>query len=335
MLAVSDAQGNGQGHLWYDPHGSVLTTTLPVTLTEQLLSTQGLDSRLGLVYHGDGRWYDPAIAHSLQPDPFGGIPQLPQTLNRYAVPTTGSVVGQVSPGLHPLLVTAGGEAGQETISALVGSALAWYAQRTGRFYVTANLALMKRAGYTGFFQRVTPPGRGRSAQFVSLLLREVDVDEYEVLEGAWKGRKIVGQTVGAALQNAVVNNRWPVSGLGFVASNDTALKAFIRSRAGKLLLEDAGIPFILDFGFQLAEDWSNPRLTGEQKAGRAIVSGVVGVFGGGIAYGLCLIVVGSSPPGWLLLIGGVIVGVAFENPFSRFVNERAFPEKPLNLQPLP
>jgi hypothetical protein len=65
-----------------------------VTLTEQLLSTQGLDSRLGLVYHGDGRYCDPAIAHTLQPDPFGGVPQLPQRLNRYAVPTAGaSVVG--------------------------------------------------------------------------------------------------------------------------------------------------------------------------------------------------------------------------------------------------
>jgi hypothetical protein len=339
MLAVSDDQGNSQGYLWYDPHGSVLSSTLPVTLTQQLLSAQGLDSRLGLVYHGDGRYYDPAIAHTLQPDPFGGVPQLPQTLNRYAVPTAGSVVGQVSPGLHPLLVTAGGEAGQETISALVGSALARYAQRTGRFYVTANLALIKRAGYTDFFQRVAPPGRGRSAQFVSLLLREVGVDEYEVLEGAWRGRKVVGQAVGAALQNAVVNNRWPVSGLGFVASNDTTLKAFIRSRAGRLLLEDAGIPFLLDFGFQLAEDWSNPRLTGWEKAGRATVSGAVGAFGGGVAYvlvkGVCVLVGVSTPAGWMFLVGGVVVGVAFENPFSRFVKETYLPEKPLNLQPLP
>jgi len=38
-LVVSDDQGNSQGHLWYDPHGSVLTGTLPMTLTEQLLST--------------------------------------------------------------------------------------------------------------------------------------------------------------------------------------------------------------------------------------------------------------------------------------------------------
>jgi len=94
----------------YDPYGEVLTSTLPVTLTEQLLSAQGLDSRLGLVYHGDGRWYDPAIAHTLQPDPFGGVPQLPQTLNRYAVPTTGAVVGQAAGGWSPLLSATGSEA---------------------------------------------------------------------------------------------------------------------------------------------------------------------------------------------------------------------------------
>ncbi|MDH7475813.1 MAG: RHS repeat-associated core domain-containing protein, partial [Anaerolineae bacterium] len=80
------------GRVQYDPYGAVLTSTLPVTLTDRLFSSQGLDSQLGLVYHGDGRYYDPSIAHTLQPDPLGGVPQLPQTLNRYAIP-----VGVVSP----------------------------------------------------------------------------------------------------------------------------------------------------------------------------------------------------------------------------------------------
>jgi hypothetical protein len=31
-----------------------------------------------------GRWYDPAVGGYIQPDPMGGVPQAPQTLNRYA-----------------------------------------------------------------------------------------------------------------------------------------------------------------------------------------------------------------------------------------------------------
>jgi len=42
MLAVSDEDGNSQGHLWYDPHGSVLSSTLPVTLTDASLPERGL-----------------------------------------------------------------------------------------------------------------------------------------------------------------------------------------------------------------------------------------------------------------------------------------------------
>ena len=88
--SVSDAAGQAVGRVQYDPYGEVITSTLPVDLTDRLFT--GLDSRLGLVYHGDGRYYDPAIAHNLQPNPLGGVPHLPQTLNRYAIP-----VGVVSP----------------------------------------------------------------------------------------------------------------------------------------------------------------------------------------------------------------------------------------------
>jgi hypothetical protein len=119
LLAASDATGISQGHLWYDRHGSVLTITLPVDLTEQLLSSQGFD----------GRYYDPVIAHTLQPDPLGGIPQLPWTLNRYAVPPApalsavegASAVGQVSPHLHPLLVTAGKGTAKTALTALIAN----------------------------------------------------------------------------------------------------------------------------------------------------------------------------------------------------------------------
>jgi hypothetical protein len=58
-----------------------------------------LDADAGLVYVGDGRWYDAALSVFLQPDPFGGAPEAPESLNRYAapgvstLPTLGSVPG--------------------------------------------------------------------------------------------------------------------------------------------------------------------------------------------------------------------------------------------------
>jgi hypothetical protein len=36
------------------------------------------DPDTGLVYVGDGRWYDPALGRLLQPNPAGGPPTLPR-----------------------------------------------------------------------------------------------------------------------------------------------------------------------------------------------------------------------------------------------------------------
>ena len=46
-VAVSDAAGQAVGRVQYDPYGEIITSTLPVTLTEQIssVSAQGLDSR--------------------------------------------------------------------------------------------------------------------------------------------------------------------------------------------------------------------------------------------------------------------------------------------------
>jgi RHS repeat-associated protein len=82
MLAVSDAQGNGQGHLWYDPHGSVLTSTLPAALTDRLFTGARFDGTIGL-YQMGARWYDPALGRWIQADTIVPNPTNPQDLNRY------------------------------------------------------------------------------------------------------------------------------------------------------------------------------------------------------------------------------------------------------------
>jgi hypothetical protein len=130
-----------------------------------------------------------------------------------------------------------------------------------------------------------------------------------------------------------------VKDLDVVYSARYEVREIAEDTLGKWTARNVGIPFLIDFGFQLAEDSTNPRLTPELKLKRAAISGGVGVFGGGVAYvlvkGTCLLVGISTPAGWMFLVGGVLVGVAFENPFSHRLHERFAPERPLNLQPLP
>lgn len=112
----------------------------------------------------------------------------------------------------------------------------------------------------------------------------------------------------------------------------------VEDSVGKRVIRNIGIPFVVDFGFQLAQDWSNPRLPLGYKVGRAGISGGVGVFGGGVTFvlvkGTCLLVGVSNPAGWMFIVGGVVVGVVLENPASRALNEWLLPEKPVNLRPL-
>ena len=273
-----------QGHLWYDPHGSVLSSTLPVTLTEHM----GLDSRLGLVYHGDGRYYDPAIAHSLQPDPFGGVPHLPQTLNRYAVPTTGSVVGQVMGGWNPFLSATGSEA-LETGAGMALGAYANSIRLSSYLYVQANEALLGRASYQSLFTRMNRPGRGRSAWYVSR----------RVTRGGGRAYQVVGTAEVidlSALESAVVSKRWPVrypldepfSTLGVPALDDTALKQWLRSGWGEFL---SGWGMELVFAVpELVDPWQNPYFNTEQRVVQSLVTvgGTLASAGAGTWVGFAL-----------------------------------------------
>ena len=82
-VAVSDAAGGAVGRMQYDPYGEVLTSTLPVTLTDRLFTGARFDGTIGL-YQMGARWYDPALGRWLQADSI--VPELgnPQALNRYA-----------------------------------------------------------------------------------------------------------------------------------------------------------------------------------------------------------------------------------------------------------
>ena len=82
-VAVSDAGGQSVGRVQYDPYGEVITSTLPITLTDRLFTGQRFDGTIGL-YQMGARWYDPALGRWIQPDTIAPNPTNPQAWNRYA-----------------------------------------------------------------------------------------------------------------------------------------------------------------------------------------------------------------------------------------------------------
>ncbi|GAB4415437.1 MAG: hypothetical protein Fur0044_10520 [Anaerolineae bacterium] len=65
------SDGSEAGRIILDSSGEVVTNTLPVTLTEKLVSNLNLAANLQ--YTGQ-RWYDAGLGLHLQPGSFGGVP---------------------------------------------------------------------------------------------------------------------------------------------------------------------------------------------------------------------------------------------------------------------
>ncbi|MDH7475713.1 MAG: RHS repeat-associated core domain-containing protein [Anaerolineae bacterium] len=95
-VAVSDAAGQAVGRVQYDPYGEVLTSTLPVTLTERLFTGARFDGTIGLyqmgarfdgtigLYQMGARWYDPALGRFVSPDTIVPDSLNPQAWNRFS-----------------------------------------------------------------------------------------------------------------------------------------------------------------------------------------------------------------------------------------------------------
>ena len=90
-VALSNDTGQPMGWVQYDPYGEILTSTLPLTLTDRLFTGQRLDSSTGLYYY-NARYYDPDPSASLraglgrfiQPDTLVPDPLNPQAWNRFS-----------------------------------------------------------------------------------------------------------------------------------------------------------------------------------------------------------------------------------------------------------
>jgi hypothetical protein len=319
-----DATGTEIGHIIYDAMGAVVTSTLSVTLTQSLA---GHMDPTGLQWDGL-RYYDPLIGIYAQPNPFGGVPEAPQSLNGYGV-ASGSMSAAMaqsgSEGLPPLVV----DVGKSTIINSGKSGLG------NRLHSVASGGL--RSIRASSFTKI---GTVEANVYVSRVIRKrVPINQIrEALLGlGYIGlNRLQGKIPSplfrageSALDNALARNSrliertitekvatyqfglYKVSGSGRVAG-------FLLSKVGKNAL-DLGFGLVIDVGYQGIVDyplWDQGQITGGQYAGRlgvaAIGSGaswVAGLGAGGlVAAGYAA--AGLTPPG--LVIGGTVfvVGVA-------------------------
>jgi hypothetical protein len=252
-LVMTRANGDEVGHVLYDAYGAVLTSTLPATLTTTLAGSGDVpDPDTGLVYLGDGRFYDPALGRPLQPNPVGGPPALPQALNRYSATPWGA------PG-----VAEGVNANNFLRSWLRGN---WYRQGASAFVACATCVLSEMKTTEALFHlRYTV---GEKSWTSTGLFRQVGPGTYQSLDDAAiysTDDLLFGTFLATDLEV-----RWTGSRLV-----DNALKKLLSRSGGRLAL-NLGVAVVLDVGFEVLEAtsgtgrWANPYWTRDQKMQQAV-----------------------------------------------------------------
>jgi RHS repeat-associated protein len=95
---VADATGAEVGRAIYDPYGGILTSTIPLTVTDRLFTGQRWDATIGL-YDYNARFYDPQAGTFIQPDSIVPDPGNPMAWNRFAY-VYNDPVNNVDPSGH-------------------------------------------------------------------------------------------------------------------------------------------------------------------------------------------------------------------------------------------
>ncbi len=298
---MTDAEGDTAWQVVYDGYGAVLTGTMPVTLTHTLLDMP--DGTTGLVYQGNGRYYDPALGRPLQPNPAGAPPTAPQALNRYAATALGQpgvFHAQSQPGFAPLLTAAGSNA----ISAGAGMAISAYAKDlVGDLLIQTTGKALQTAGMTAFFRRV--PGISNH-YYLSGLVKQLDDTIFRTVDS--------GQIIDLARLETEGMVKYPAK-QAFAVLDDTVWKQFLRTRGGELAA-GFGINLILSVP-DLIAPWQNPYFNDGQRAVQNLVTvgGAAASAGAGVWVGSLAAASGwGGPVTFVLVTGtGVIVYAAWEH----------------------
>jgi RHS repeat-associated protein len=340
---LTDDAGAVVGRAFYDAYGGVIESTIPLTLTSRLYEGRPFDAATELVYHGGGRYYDPQLGQRLQPDPSGGPPLLPQSLNRYAAPPAGSVVGQAArtsflDAVASFMREGSIDAGVDYAAKLAGDYLAdpafnalWgrVAPRVGHLEVTANSALIKRY-HTAIGRKTFEPigKQGRHTRFRSMNLVEESPVEFRAIERGLKDQ----------VKDPV---RWGVSDFEFIEdiSQRGRLGHFLYGEnqawigkgkwTGADMIGSSVVGFVFDTGLEYARLANNPYLTSRQRRGRAVIVGLTGV-----GYGVAVILtVGTGGTAFAV---SLILGWTFEK-WTADAITGLFPglQEQRRLQPLP
>lgn len=276
------------------------------------------DAASGLVHVGHGRWVDPAWGRPLQPNPAGGPPTMPQALNRYAATPLGqpgvyaAVAASEWYDVFPISCCQLLDIGVDLGALITGKKLGvepYLASRTAQIISTGN-------GLPHFARNLNAQGGVLIKQGVYSPVSPHASVSTNANRMRWLQRHMGQGTLGLSEPgrwNKLMNREFtPLLGKPFTAAE---------------FLEGGGVGFFFDAGWQAAQDWDNPYLTGGQKFWRAGVSGVVGFVAGiGVAA-----VVGTGPVGFVVALG---VGWFIEAPISNMIFESVGLIPTRNLRPL-
>jgi hypothetical protein len=339
-MQIVDSQGITAGHVLSDPYGRVITNSLSDELQEAFVGTGSLvDTTTNLVHLGGGRFYDPELGRSLQPDPMGGPPSVPQALNRYAatavgqpgvaeaVSATGCLANKPCTMGADILVDLGALAtgNASRLESLLSIRLARLTMRGRNTPIKTNRAVK------AFFNRsdLRNLSRGRTGRIQSEFVFLVRGDR--ILPFGLRDVHNVDnvQAVTKKLQNSL---GWGVSLSPSRALGDIRFKPKFYGKifSAAEFLEGGAAGFFFDAGWSYWQDSGNPYLTSGQKWARAGVVGGVG-FVAGIGV---VLAVGTGPAGFFV---SLIVGWTIEPWISNRVFE-AFPntfQPNRRLRPLP
>jgi hypothetical protein len=316
-LVMTKANGNEVGHVLYDGYGAVLTSTLPATLTTTLAGSGDVpDPDTGLVYLGDGRWYDPALGRPLQPNPISGPLAIPQSLNRYAATPLGQpgVMEAAASEANLFAIASQDTILQTAIGYGAGKAIettAW-----GSLSITASQYGWRKMGEVrSLFQRGAKNLElGKTFRTYSTLGRVRDLGKGQYLAET-------GEVIDVAELPASARIR-------FIPR----FSPLVRNALG------GGAAFGISAIFQGVEDWNNPYLTSEQFWWRVSISGAGGVAAWYASSVLVPVYLGGSLGAWAGPVG-IVVGAAMTFVWMVWVQPVVFDVLNLNperqLKPLP